>query len=90
MYIYVFSSENKRLWKIGFSNDPDRRLKELQTGCPFKIEEYTRIECDDNYREVEKAIHEKLSPYKQRGGKEWYKVAKSWINTILFEVAVRL
>ena len=92
MYIYIFKSVGLQqpLWKIGHSNNPIRRLAELQTGCPFKIKEYVRIRCDGvNHNEIERLLHDKLSAHRQRGGREWYKVTEEWMTTVLFEVKLR-
>ena len=89
MYVYIFKSVGLQqpLWKIGHSNNPIRRLAELQTGCPFKICEYDKIECNGrNPNQLEQLIHDKLSAHRQRGGREWYKVTQAWIDVILFEI----
>ena len=90
MFVYVIRSTNleQPLWKIGHSNNPDRRLKELQTGCPFKIAVYDRIICN-NHMEIEQVMHDKLSPHRQRGGREWYRVTQELIDIVLFEVRSR-
>jgi len=38
--IYFFHAEGTNLWKVGFCNSEsrvNRRLKYLQTGCPFRL-----------------------------------------------------
>jgi hypothetical protein len=93
MYVYIFVSTDleQPLWKIGYSNDPKRRLMEIQTGCPFTIKEYDRIKCKNSQhaRAIEKHVHFKLSPHKYRGGSEWYHTRTEWMDTILFEVRTK-
>ena len=69
---YVYIIECKLHYKIGLSDDPDRRLRELQTGCPFPLTIRYRLgfECRKEAAFVEKWLHQKLSG--QRGIGEWF------------------
>lgn len=44
-YVYVIT--NGRFLKIGKSNNPNKRLKALQTASPEKLEILTTFECDN-------------------------------------------
>ena len=60
-YVYIISNLHyENLYKVGVSNDVERRLNGYQTGCPnraFKVE-YKKY--FSNYREVENEIHSKF------------------------------
>ena len=60
-YVYIISNLHyENLYKVGVSNDVERRLNGYQTSCPnraFKVE-YKKY--FSNYREVENEIHSKF------------------------------
>ena len=37
MHLYIIQSSNKGNFKIGRSKNPSKRLKQLQTGSPYKL-----------------------------------------------------
>ncbi len=59
--------------KIGKSKDPMARIKQLQTGCPYKITLAGAIRCKDDFHalRVEKALHGYFSGRREQG--EWFK-----------------
>lgn len=63
--VYFIGNIKYNFIKIGTSNDPNKRLKELQTGCPFQLE---LIHTTKNYSEKE--LHEKFKEEKMNG--EWF------------------
>jgi len=36
-FIYLIETKCKTFYKIGFSNDPNRRVKTIDTDCPLQI-----------------------------------------------------
>lgn len=69
-YLYVIKdSENKR--KLGFSRDPDRRVKELQTGNPLELTVEYRLPIRVRNR-AEKNLHDLFPADRIRG--EWFKI----------------
>lgn len=58
--------------KIGKSNDPIKRLKSLQTGCPSKITMVGAIKCksENHAFRVESAFHKYFSEKRKDG--EWF------------------
>lgn len=54
--------------KIGRANNPERRLKTLQTGCPEQLHLLFHFKAPPG---VEGAIHEELAAHSLRG--EWFK-----------------
>lgn len=65
--IYFIRSGNTHI-KIGYSADPQLRLKELQTGCPAKLHLQATME---GTFQTEKGLHELLGHLRQRG--EWFR-----------------
>jgi len=65
--IYLITTEDKSICKIGFSKNPEKRLKEIQTGCPQKlhIEEIT-----EGTFKTEKLLHSKFKQLRVQG--EWF------------------
>lgn len=82
MLKYIYVIENNGTYKVGFSKNPERRIKALQTGCANKLKLiYTEpIEVAKTYI-IEKIIHKNLANYKIMG--EWYKTD---ISTIITEI----
>lgn len=69
-YIYVIGTD-KKPYKIGFSNNPKRRLKDLQTGHPNQLTiHYIEAIPKDQVKSIEKSIHEVLRPHREKG--EWF------------------
>ena len=67
--IYLIKNNTTGLIKIGISNDPQRRLKQLQTGNTGKLE-IIKTYITKNDKEQEKRIHKILWQNKKRG--EWF------------------
>ena len=70
-YLYVICEANTAPVKIGFSADPDKRLKQLQTGHPVQLTLFHKEEVAAvQVRGLEKAIHNQLRHKRQQG--EWF------------------
>ena len=65
--LYIIQSDNFGAIKIGRSKDPQKRLKELQTGNPNKLKLIATFK-DKGW--LEKILHEKLAKYRLNG--EWF------------------
>lgn len=69
-WIYVIGSDTKP-YKIGFSKNPEKRLKQLQTGHPKKLKIHHLEEINSNeVLIIEKNIH-KENKFKKSHG-EWF------------------
>jgi hypothetical protein len=66
-HLYFIQSDVTGAIKIGRSNDPDRRIKDLQTGNPYKIK---LIQVLENKGHLEKALHKELKKFKIQ--LEWF------------------
>lgn len=63
-YVYLFKVEGTDVYKIGNSKHPDQRLKEVQIGCPYKVEEVARFKSKFPSK-VETALHRKFNFQKE-------------------------
>ena len=66
-YIYFIQGEFGGTINIGYSKNPKRRLKELQTGRPETLKILYIMECTENKKE---SIYELFKPSRLKG--EWF------------------
>ncbi len=59
-------------YKIGWAVDPDKRLKQLQTGNPRPLTMHSRLKCKNTAQAMmrERNLHKKHRKYKVLG--EWF------------------
>ena len=77
--IYFITARDVNRVKIGYSNDPSKRLKELQTGCPAKCVIEATIDADNSF---EGEVHEIFRTSRKHG--EWFELTPE------IEMAIRL
>lgn len=69
-YVYALAAADRI--KIGFSDQPNDRMREIQTGCPYPL----RLVCTQQFdtenaaREREKELHDKFHVKRVHG--EWF------------------
>lgn len=79
-YVYAVQAETQHLFKIGHTyQNPEERLKQLQTGNPFKLKVY-RAEPTYWPKETERLYQHLLIDYQAQG--EWYNVEPVVIDRI--------
>ena len=83
MAVYFIADRKNSLIKIGVSGDMDRRIKQLQTGNPFKLEFMGWIGEDENHFEIEKKLHEKYSDKNYSG--EWFEISQ---DDVVYELTL--
>ena len=71
MYVYAIRNKHTGRIKLGISENPERRLKELQIGNDCELELLAYREAANRYKD-EKAIHDKHQHLRVRG--EWFDV----------------
>ena len=77
-YVYFIRSigtgKNNRM-KIGYSRDPEKRLKQLQTGNCLELKIEAKICCKDEptARHIEKLAHQIFKSEHKRG--EWFRLS---------------
>lgn len=70
-HVYAIQSpENPRHVKLGLSSNPKARLRQLQTGNPYKMVLIWTFPCR-NMAEIETAFHKVFDKYRIPGG-EWF------------------
>lgn len=67
-FVYVIGSHKYKFFKVGFSQDPFKRLKSIQTGCPFQVWVVLIINATMDY---EKQLHRKFRRENTVG--EWFR-----------------
>jgi predicted GIY-YIG superfamily endonuclease len=70
-YVYLISDNNNYTYKIGISNNPEKRVKTLQTGNDNKLKIVHKILCE-NFKDVELALHNKSQFLRVNG--EWFEL----------------
>lgn len=76
-YIYMITDEDGCV-KIGISRDPNKRLKQLQTGHASKLSLYHTEEfnCTRNHLlKIEKLLHREISNSHKKANGEWFKIS---------------
>lgn len=68
-FLYILTMENSDLFKVGVTNDIEKRLSNIQTGNPNKIRILFCDEMEDAYK-IESRIKIKYKKYIKNG--EWY------------------
>lgn len=85
VYFIVATFKTKRLLKIGKAKDVDRRIQQLQVGCPYRLSIFTVIRCKDDQQAfaVERAAHEVFRKRRIRCDGEWFRFPKEVENECL-------
>ncbi|TDX83272.1 GIY-YIG nuclease family protein [Epilithonimonas xixisoli] len=79
-YLYLMKIQNENIYKIGITNNLNKRQSELQTGNPYFINIVFAVEADltDYFgREIiylEKFLHKNY--YERKIHREWYSLTK--------------
>ena len=68
-YVYFIHAPESGVVKIGSAADPEKRLRELQTGCPTPLRLIGRSACPSDT--AEKELHQKFTADRVRG--EWFR-----------------
>lgn len=78
-YVYCIS-HNDQYFKIGVSENPERRMYEMQTGNLIKLYCLWKFKCDEPYK-LESYVHSLLSKNSISG--EWFEITISMCYKIL-------
>lgn len=79
--IYFIHDKQSGAVKIGYAADPQKRLAELQTGCPNGLE---LIRTLHGQRREEKEVHRRLKRFRHRG--EWFAANAGPLNAAIAEM----
>jgi hypothetical protein len=88
-FVYVISGNHGRQ-KIGVTDNPKRRIAELQTGSPFSLKfEFVGLTQGTGF-DIEGEAHFLLSRHKAPGGDEWFIVPPEVAITAVMAAARQL
>ena len=68
-HLYIIQSDVSGAIKIGISKNPKNRMRQLQTGSPYKLKLLTIV---NGRGDLERSLHESLKPYKKACKGEWF------------------
>ena len=82
MYLYCIANDQGSC-KFGFSREPQRRLRALQTGCadPLFLIDTVRV-VEGSEREMERTLHREIGAHRRIRG-EWYALTADEGATVL-------
>ena len=84
IYIYMISDGHNNI-KVGISDKPERRLKQLQTGHPYPLEIIFTEEFDVERKSIlliEDKLHKDMSvKYKKEHG-EWFLIEENQVEDV--------
>lgn len=69
--VYIILNKNTSQIKIGKSKNPNKRVKQLQTGSAGRLKLIAYWDCKDYF---EKRIHRALSLWRSRYDGEWFDI----------------
>ena len=86
-FVYFISTRERKGMqpvKIGYSKDPEKRLKRLQTGHPNRLEVMKMVKCasEKDGRKLEKTLHWLAKRKFQKLNGEWFIINGSWQKLI--------
>jgi predicted GIY-YIG superfamily endonuclease len=73
-YIYVIAAKEEGPSKVGFSNNPERRLRQLQTGYPEPLAIYHTEEVDPSWVQIMEGVIHRENRHKRLTG-EWFRMS---------------
>lgn len=74
IHIYVIAAHKEGPVKIGFSADPEERLKQLQTGHPEPLTLYYSLSFEKKQAKLmERIIHKTIKLHRTHG--EWFDIS---------------
>ena len=72
VYLLCELGSDPERYKIGITKgDPNKRVKQLQTGCSNSISLLKAFESE-YYRKIESSLHREYKSYSSGGGTEWF------------------
>ena len=88
MFLYIVCDSSESVVKIGYSSDPQTRLRSLQTGYPLPLRVYHTVSvAEDRARQLERKVHHELGIYRTRG--EWFCVSAVRARELLDYCVIR-
>jgi uncharacterized C2H2 Zn-finger protein len=79
-FIYIINISNTDFYKIGMTQNPDKRLQTLQTSHPHKLIE-TALFRAERYKAIEKQLHVEYND--NRGLGEWFQFTYDELHNVI-------
>jgi len=83
-YIYCIADESAR-YKLGFADDVEERLPELQVGNAERLKIEYRLQVTD-HRRAEKSLHNIFAADRIRMDGEWFKIKDILLLKKIFKI----
>ena len=84
-YVYILRSGNSNNFKIGVSKNIEKRIKQFQTGSPYKISTYCYFEAPTRQQafNCEYNLHKFFDSHKtDLMWGEWYRISKKELEQL--------
>lgn len=81
--IYILEILHQDIYKIGVSNKPDRRIRDIQSVLPYESKCLFKLKVNKAY-DLESIIHNQYIDLSVKG--EWFKLSKSQVIEIITKV----
>lgn len=85
MYLYVIEDSSNLRVKLGYSNDPESRVSQLQTGNSSNLSLVYKAWVGDRCAVLERKLHKEFAHHRVKG--EWYNMpslrAKNYVDYII-------
>ena len=85
--IYVINLQGTDFYKIGVSQSPKRRIRDLAGASPFLID-ILYLNTHENAFDLEVAIHSNIAENYVRH--EWFKLSPLQVSDIIFKLTINL
>jgi hypothetical protein len=80
-YIYLIQKNTESIYKIGISDNPLKRVKQLQTGNSARLH-LIKIFPVANARAIEKRLHRLLMFHRCSPRGEWFKLTPEYVKLV--------
>jgi predicted GIY-YIG superfamily endonuclease len=80
-YIYLIQKNTEAIYKIGISDNPSKRVKQLQTGNSARLH-LIKVFPVDNARATEKRLHRLLMFHRCSPNGEWFKLTPEHVELV--------
>lgn len=95
-YLYIMEAEGTGFCKVGISENPDKRARDIQGSNPHKVSVAFKTPLhgyDDNRRaaqEFEGMCHNALGMFKSKHAREWFEIPANAAEVLVGTVATAI